>query len=180
MAHRRSPFAYSSIGASAQLLGYCIQSLAPPFPLLVLGYAVNGFGLSLQAWPFIFTWQVLAYLTSGCGCKWIRGLLEGQHSDKVRSLVRCLRYVSRYSDDHYVLPNESHPGVGAFTAPLVATQFAAQKEWSFHYLVSLGITMSNLIVLIAVFRFNDQDCMWNLASLEHTAARPLTVVFWST
>ena len=68
--------------------------------------------------------------------------------------------------------------MGAFTSPLVATQFAAQKEWSFHYLVSLGITMSNLILLVAVFRFKDQDCMLNLVFLKHVTVRALTAFLW--
>lgn len=32
----------------AQVIGYALESPAPPFPVLVLGYAINGFGLSLQ------------------------------------------------------------------------------------------------------------------------------------
>ncbi|KAI0052068.1 MFS general substrate transporter [Auriscalpium vulgare] len=48
-------------------------------------------------------------------------------------------------------------GAGALAAPLVATQFAQLHRWSFHYLVSLGIALSNAIILIAVFRFKTQD-----------------------
>lgn len=36
------------IGSVAQMIGYAIESSAPPFPAFVLGYAVNGFGMSLQ------------------------------------------------------------------------------------------------------------------------------------
>lgn len=50
-------------------------------------------------------------------------------------------------------------GVGALSSPLVATQFSQITHWSFHYLVSLGIALSNVIVLIAVFRFKDQDSL---------------------
>jgi hypothetical protein len=50
-------------------------------------------------------------------------------------------------------------GAGALCAPLVATQFAQMHKWSFHYLVSLGIAISNTIVLIFVFRFKTQDGM---------------------
>jgi len=48
-------------------------------------------------------------------------------------------------------------GAGALCAPLVATQFAQARHWSFHYLVSLGIAISNTIILITVFRFKTQD-----------------------
>ena len=32
----------------AQVIGYAIDTPAPPFPALVLAYAINGFGLALQ------------------------------------------------------------------------------------------------------------------------------------
>ena len=59
------------------------------------------------------------------------------------------------------------PGVGGFSSPLIATQFAELRLWSFHYLVSLGIALSNLVLLIAVFRFKDQDCTSRIASPLH-------------
>lgn len=40
-----------SIGSVAQIIGYSLEAPAPPFPVFVLGYAVNGFGLSLQVRP---------------------------------------------------------------------------------------------------------------------------------
>ncbi|OBZ67354.1 Bypass of stop codon protein 6 [Grifola frondosa] len=36
------------IGASAQVIGYVLEAPAPPFPVFVLGYAINGFGIALQ------------------------------------------------------------------------------------------------------------------------------------
>lgn len=48
-------------------------------------------------------------------------------------------------------------GAGALCSPLVATQFAQARHWSFHYLISLGIAISNTAILIAVFRFKTQD-----------------------
>lgn len=72
---------------------------------------------------------------------------------------------------------EFRAGAGAFAAPLVATQFAQQRMWSFHYLISLGIAFSNTALLIAVFRFKDQDsqsfCFSTCASevpVSHTYA----------
>ena len=57
---------------------------------------------------------------------------------------------SRYS-------HASVPGAGALVAPLVATQFAQLRQWSFHYLASLGLALANTIALIVVFRFKTQD-----------------------
>lgn len=48
-------------------------------------------------------------------------------------------------------------GAGAFLAPIVATQFAQLPRWSFHYLVSLGIAIANIIFLALVFGFKSQD-----------------------
>lgn len=48
-------------------------------------------------------------------------------------------------------------GLGAFCAPLVSTHFAAQEKWSYHYLISLSIALTNTAVLIVAFRFKTQD-----------------------
>ncbi|KAG5642083.1 hypothetical protein DXG03_003636 [Asterophora parasitica] len=48
-------------------------------------------------------------------------------------------------------------GAGALCSPLVATQFAQQKHWSFHYLTSLGLSLVNTLVLILAFKFKRQD-----------------------
>ncbi|KAI0343375.1 MFS general substrate transporter [Trametopsis cervina] len=44
-------------------------------------------------------------------------------------------------------------GLGALSAPLIATQFAVSVHWSFHYLVSASLAVVNIIALCAVFRF---------------------------
>ncbi|PIL23359.1 MFS general substrate transporter [Ganoderma sinense ZZ0214-1] len=36
------------LGSAAQVVGYCLESPAPPFPVFVLGYTINGFGMGLQ------------------------------------------------------------------------------------------------------------------------------------
>lgn len=35
-------------GAVLQVIGYALEAPAPPFPVFVLGYMINGFGLALQ------------------------------------------------------------------------------------------------------------------------------------
>ncbi|TFK38015.1 major facilitator superfamily domain-containing protein [Crucibulum laeve] len=72
-------------------------------------------------------------------------------------------------------------GLGAFAAPLVATQFSQLRHWSFHYLVSLGIAISNTIILAMVFRFKSQDhCLSQIGqeagekgTSEHSAFRQI-------
>ncbi|KAJ3728000.1 MFS general substrate transporter [Lentinula guzmanii] len=48
-------------------------------------------------------------------------------------------------------------GLGAFCSPLVATQFSQARHWSYHYIISAGIAVSNVIILCAVFRFKRQE-----------------------
>ncbi|KAG8944998.1 hypothetical protein FRC04_001253 [Tulasnella sp. 424] len=48
-------------------------------------------------------------------------------------------------------------GVGAFVSPFVATHFAQQKHWSFHFLCSLGVALLNVILLLYVFRLKPQS-----------------------
>ena len=50
-------------------------------------------------------------------------------------------------------------GIGALTAPLSATRFAQLTNWSTHYLVSLFLSLLNVIILARVFRFQSQDGM---------------------
>ncbi|EGO25588.1 hypothetical protein SERLADRAFT_368985 [Serpula lacrymans var. lacrymans S7.9] len=51
-------------------------------------------------------------------------------------------------------------GAGALVAPLVSTQFSQLKHWSFHYLISLGISLSNVAFLAYTFRLKKQnDCL---------------------
>lgn len=42
-------------------------------------------------------------------------------------------------------------------SPLVATQFAQLRHWSFHFLCSLGIALVNNVILLIVFRGKTQD-----------------------
>ena len=50
-------------------------------------------------------------------------------------------------------------GLGIFTSPFVATQFAQLPRWSFNFLVSLGIAIINVIFLVSVFKLKCQDGM---------------------
>lgn len=48
-------------------------------------------------------------------------------------------------------------GTGALVAPLVSTQFSTMSRWSFHYLVSLGGAVINIVALTLIFRFQHLD-----------------------
>ncbi|KAG8773969.1 hypothetical protein FRC12_002212 [Ceratobasidium sp. 428] len=63
-------------------------------------------------------------------------------------------------------------GAGACAAPLVATQFATRPRWSFYYLVSLGLAVTNTINLAYVFRFKrlpEVLASFGIPEVVHTA-----------
>ena len=53
--------------------------------------------------------------------------------------------------------NLDRAGLGAFAAPLVATHFAVQRHWYFHYLISAAIGISNVAFLTWAYEFKTQD-----------------------
>ncbi|KAF7983466.1 hypothetical protein HWV62_21756 [Athelia sp. TMB] len=62
-------------------------------------------------------------------------------------------------------------GIGAFAAPLVATQFSNSRHWHYHYLVSLSMAVVNLAVLTWVFKFKTQDEVYAEAGQESGEAQ---------
>ncbi|CCO32693.1 Bypass of stop codon protein 6 [Rhizoctonia solani AG-1 IB] len=58
-------------------------------------------------------------------------------------------------------------GAGAFISPLVATQFSQLTRWSFHYLISLGLAVINMIVLLVVFRLRKEYEITGLPDPKH-------------
>ncbi|KAI5996336.1 MFS general substrate transporter [Pisolithus albus] len=106
-----------------QVVAYCFESAAPPFPLFALGYAINGIGMALQ------DAQANGFVAS----------LRDNPEMKM-GILHAVRFRA-----------------GAFSSPLVATQFAQQRHWSFHYLCSLGLALVNTTLLITVFGLKTQD-----------------------
>ncbi|KAH9847463.1 MFS general substrate transporter [Lenzites betulinus] len=48
-------------------------------------------------------------------------------------------------------------GFGALVAPLISTQFAEQKHWSFHYMISAALYILNTTMIWFVFRGKRQE-----------------------
>ena len=63
-------------GAVAQTIGYALEAPAPPFPVFVLGFAINGFGLALQV-RFAISQHFVRSLFIGRGGEWLCGKPEG-------------------------------------------------------------------------------------------------------
>lgn len=124
-----------------QVVAYCLEAAALPFPGFVLGYAINGVGMALQdaqANGFV------ASLKDNAEAK--MGMLHAAYG-KFKLIIM--------GDEWNLIP--ATLGAGALASPLVATQFAQMDRWSFHYLVSLGIAISNTILLVVVFGLKSQD-----------------------
>lgn len=144
-----------STGSAAQLTGYALAASAPPFPVFILGYFINGFGMSLQvgfsAAPISpFTYE---YDCPGCCSQWVYHQLQREHGDKDGYSSGCVWCVLGIHCTALTLITLLCLGLGAFCSPLVATQFAEKPHWSFHYLVSLGIALLNTILVCSVLRF---------------------------
>lgn len=48
-------------------------------------------------------------------------------------------------------------GLGAFAAPLASTHFSQVYHWTFHFIISLGIAVTNTVVLALVFKGRTLD-----------------------
>ena len=67
--------------------------------------------------------------------------------------------------------NVNGVGLGAFTAPLLATYFSVQKHWYFHYLISAGFAVLNIAIIWAVFRGRTANGTSLLDTLQHHSSR---------
>ncbi|KAG6908937.1 hypothetical protein DXG01_002716 [Tephrocybe rancida] len=113
--------------------------------VIVLGSLFQIVAYTLMAPALPFPALVVAYAINGVGV----ALQDAQANGYVASLDSNAE--AKMGVLHAVY------GAGALCAPLVATQFAQQKRWSFHFLASLGLAVTNTVVLIAIFKFKTQD-----------------------
>ncbi|KAJ7434635.1 major facilitator superfamily domain-containing protein [Mycena galericulata] len=113
--------------------------------LLLLGSSMQVVAYTLQAAGLPFPVFVLARVINGVGL----AIQEAQTNGYVASIA-----VNSETKMGYV---QAAYGAGALVAPLVSTQFAQLQQWSFHYLVLLGVTALNMIFLAQVFRAKTQD-----------------------
>ncbi|KAG8869959.1 hypothetical protein FRB97_000566, partial [Tulasnella sp. 331] len=63
-------------------------------------------------------------------------------------------------------------GLGAFTSPFIATQFAQMRRWSFHFLVSMFIALLNTGTLLFAFRGKRQEFFIPEPSPRSAAGEP--------
>ncbi|KAK7438403.1 hypothetical protein VKT23_018016 [Stygiomarasmius scandens] len=113
--------------------------------ILLLGGLFPLISFVIQAPALPFPAFVLSYVLTGAGI----ALQHAQANAYVATLDRDPS--ARLSIFHAAY------GLGAFSAPLAATQFAQMRRWSFHFLVSLGIASVNVVLIALVFRLRSKD-----------------------
>jgi fucose permease len=129
-----------ALGSAAQMVAFGIQASAPPFPLFAIAYSISGFGASFE------DAQANGFVAS--------------YKDNAATKMGILH--AAYGEDAFILHHHRSAsfgcsGVGALTAPLVATQFSQLHRWSFHYLASFGVATLNTVLLVCVFKLKAQD-----------------------
>lgn len=138
-----------------------MEAPAPPFPVFVVAYAINGFGIALQVrHTHIRCVEINVTIAwVGCGSEWVRCKSHRQCRNEDGYSPRGLRYnFATYQLFCVVcILTRWFAGLGALSSPLVATQFSQLPRWSFHYLTALGVAILDTIFLIIVFRFRTQD-----------------------
>ncbi|KJA21387.1 hypothetical protein HYPSUDRAFT_140610 [Hypholoma sublateritium FD-334 SS-4] len=62
-------------------------------------------------------------------------------------------------------------GFGAFSSPFAATYFSslANRKWAFHFIISAGLALINILILTYVFRFRRQEDILRDAGQEPNA-----------
>lgn len=132
-----------------------------PFPIMCLAYVVSGFGISLQnahANGFV--------ASSRLNVPTKLGFLHASYGTFMSTLVTICRSPGSHRACTGVHPRNT--GLGALTAPLVATVFSTKKHWSFHFLVSVAGSTIATLLLIYVFRGKRQEGGCFTAAGVHT------------
>ncbi|KAI0631011.1 MFS general substrate transporter [Trametes polyzona] len=113
--------------------------------VLLLGSIVQifAYGIMIPGGPFAL--MCIAFVLIGFGLS-----LQNSHAN---GFVAS----SRYHVSTKICLLHATYGFGALVAPLISTQFAEQKHWSFHYMISCALYILNTIVLWVVFRGKRQE-----------------------
>ncbi|KAJ7512743.1 major facilitator superfamily domain-containing protein [Mycena galericulata] len=113
--------------------------------MIVFGALCQVVGYSIQASAPPFPLFVISFAFNGLGI----AIQNAQTNAYVASL--------KHNSEIYMGMLHASYGAGALSSPLVATQFAQMRHWSFHYLISLGLAITNTVVLTLTFRFRTLD-----------------------
>ncbi|KAJ1311159.1 hypothetical protein OPQ81_009660 [Rhizoctonia solani] len=118
------------LGGVLQILAYAMLAPAPPFAVMCISYAINGFGKSANGT--------------------ITQLLDLNITGTALQSAQSNGFIAELPNNTSAKLGLLHTGyaAGAFIAPLIATQFVQIPRWSLHYLTSLGIFLINSLTLL--------------------------------
>ncbi|KAF8333646.1 MFS general substrate transporter [Cantharellus anzutake] len=124
--------------------------------VITLGSILQLIAYSIQAPQPPFPLLVLSYFINGFG----QALQDAQSNGLVAALPTNPQ--AKMSILHAAY------GLGAFSSPLVATQFTQRRKWTFHFLTSLGVAFINMVALVWICRLKTQDELLRNVGVVHT------------
>jgi hypothetical protein len=135
----------------------------PPFPVFAFASGLTGFGISLAVSSPSPLSPILR-LFNRESVDWTsqrfprKSQEEHAHQTGYFSRVlRCACLSSQLRNFELLIGWVDGTGLGAFIAPFVSTIFSTHSRWTFHYLTSAGMQITNIAVLVLVFKFRRQE-----------------------
>ncbi|EIM91270.1 MFS general substrate transporter [Stereum hirsutum FP-91666 SS1] len=108
--------------------------------VMVLGAVAQAITYAMQIPEGPFAVRVVAYFLAGFGVAIQNAGMNGYAGSLKKNTAKKLGLL------------HGSYGIGAFTAPLASTYFSTATHWSYHFIISLGFAILNILVLVAVFR----------------------------
>ncbi|KAM5538630.1 hypothetical protein V8D89_007659 [Ganoderma adspersum] len=128
-------------------IGNSLRVSTPPFPVFVVGFLLIGFGG--------------AFLQREVACRY--SLQFGRDAGSNAFVVSLSGDTSTKMGILYAVY-----GADATRAPLVSTQFAQLRRWSFGYLVHIGLALMSAVFQAFAFKFKTQDdCLKEVREPPH-------------
>ncbi|PPQ80104.1 hypothetical protein CVT25_001472 [Psilocybe cyanescens] len=128
------------IGSILQSACFIMQAFASSFSMFVAAFFIGGIGMAIEA-----------------SC--LSLILELEHEFTFFQDAQANGYVAMLRHDGELKMGllQASYGLGALLSPLSATQFSQMTHWSFHFLISFALSITNSLALVAIFRFRGQD-----------------------
>ncbi|CAE6452798.1 unnamed protein product [Rhizoctonia solani] len=181
-AHRKEMIAMAAVCWTQFMIGFMIVSML--FVSACCGYIIGAIAVIYFTDKFGFgrvliggsLFQIVAYsilsttppFPAMCVALTINGIGMSLQNAQTSSLVISL---TRNPGTKMGMMHAAY-GAGACVSPLIATQFSQMPRWSFYFLVSLGLAVSNTVSQSLVFGFRTLPEMltsFGIPEVVHTA-----------
>ncbi|KAJ3516396.1 hypothetical protein NLJ89_g1144 [Agrocybe chaxingu] len=126
--------------------GALLPRIREVYETLFLGSLLQVAAYAIQAAAPPYPLFVICYAISGCGFA-----IQDAHANGFVAQMKQRGEAAKMGGLHACY------GFGLFVSPLVSTQFAQIPRWSFHFLVSLGLSLMNTIALLCIFKLRSLD-----------------------